>query len=162
MLYYTYYSSPIGKLLLECDDRALTGVWIERQKYYAYGANSDMCINDAHPIFNMARRWMDEYFSGRQPCAPCPLVAPRGTYFQQRVWCALRNIPYGTTITYSDIAKQIGSGPRAVGGAIGHNPISIIIPCHRVIGTNNNLTGYAGGLNIKERLLKIEASTPDI
>lgn len=159
MFHYTYYSSPIGQLLLECNDVALTGLWIQNQKYYAAGAAPDMHMNDTHPIFNATRKWLDEYFCGSQPQSPCPPLAPRGTDFQKRVWNVLCSIPYGQIMTYGKIAQKLGSAPRAVGGAIGRNPISIIIPCHRVIGANSALTGYAGGLNKKEQLLKIEANS---
>lgn len=156
MLYYTYYDSPVGRLLLECDGTALTGLWIENQKYYAAGAADVRNIDDTQPVFDAARAWLDEYFAGAVPMAPCPPLRPRGTDFQRHVWEALRHIPYGRVMTYGDIAAKLHSAPRAVGGAIGRNPISIIIPCHRVIGTNGALTGYAGGLTAKEALLRLE------
>lgn len=156
MHYYTYYDSPVGRLLLECDGTALTGLWIENQKYYAAGAADVRNIDDTQPVFNAARTWLDEYFAGAMPMSPCPTLHPRGTDFQRCVWDALRHIPYGRVMTYGDIAAKLHSAPRAVGGAIGRNPISIIIPCHRVIGTNGTLTGYAGGLTAKEALLRLE------
>lgn len=156
MHYYTYYDSPVGRLLLECDGTALTGLWIENQKYYAAGAADVRNIDDTQPVFDAARTWLDEYFAGVAPMSPCPPLRPRGTDFQRRVWDALRHIPYGRVMTYGDIAAKLHSAPRAVGGAIGRNPISIIIPCHRVIGTNGALTGYAGGLTAKEALLRLE------
>ncbi|MDE6481642.1 MAG: methylated-DNA--[protein]-cysteine S-methyltransferase [Alphaproteobacteria bacterium] len=156
MHYYTYYDSPVGRLLLECDGTALTGLWIENQKYYAAGAADMRHIDDTQPVFDAARAWLDEYFAGAMPMVACPPLRPRGTDFQRRVWDALRHIPYGCVMTYGDIAAKLHSAPRAVGGAIGRNPISIIIPCHRVIGTNGALTGYAGGLTAKETLLRLE------
>lgn len=156
MLYYTYYDSPVGRLLLECDGAALTGLWIENQKYYAAGAADVRNIDDTRLVFDAARVWLNEYFAGTAPAAACPPLRPRGTDFQRRVWDMLRHIPYGRVMTYGDIAAKLHSAPRAVGGAIGRNPISIIIPCHRVIGTNGALTGYAGGLTTKEALLRLE------
>ena len=156
MSYYTYYNSPIGRLLLECDDMALTGLWIENQKYYAAGAGAEIRIDNDRPIFADVRRWLDAYFAGRNPNVMDIPLNPQGTDFRRRVWNELRNIPYGKTTTYGDIARKLNASPRAVGGAVGHNPISIIIPCHRVVGANNNLTGYAGGLDIKAKLLQLE------
>lgn len=156
MRYYTYYDSPVGQLLLECDGTALTGLWIENQKYYAAGTMDVRNIDDEQPVFAMARTWLNEYFAGTMPMTACPPLRPRGTDFQRRVWDALRKIPYGCVMTYGDIAAQVHSAPRAVGGAIGRNPISIIIPCHRVIGANGSMTGYAGGLTTKETLLRLE------
>ncbi len=155
-MFYSYYNSPVGKLLLECNDAALTGLWIENQKYYAAGADADINIRQDHPILCRARRWLDEYFAGGNPRADDIPLAPRGTDFQQRVWAELCRIPYGATTTYGNLARQIGSSPRAVGGAVGRNPISIIIPCHRVLGAGGDITGYAGGVAAKQRLLAHE------
>ena len=156
MLYYDYYDSPVGRLLLECSDDALTGLWIAGQKYYAAGASADFHVTPNHPIFNKVRKWLAEYFNGKAPAPASIPLRPRGTDFQRKVWEILCSIPYGRTITYGDIAQLLNTSPRAVGGAVGRNPISIIIPCHRVIGSNNTLTGYAGGLNIKAKLLAME------
>lgn len=156
MLYYTYYYAPIGRLLLECDGTALTGLWIENQQYYAASATSEMHIDDNRPIFITVRQWLDEYFAGRNPDVKNIPLNPCDTDFRRRVWNELQNIPYGKTTTYGDIARKLNTSPRAVGGAVAHNPISIIIPCHRVIGANNSLTGYAGGLDIKSILLSME------
>ncbi|MDE5615321.1 MAG: methylated-DNA--[protein]-cysteine S-methyltransferase [Alphaproteobacteria bacterium] len=158
MSYYTYYNSPVGRLLMECDDIALTGLWIENQKYYAVGADKNMAIYDNHPIFIEASKWLDAYFNSKTTMG-CDLpLRPRGTDFQQRVWSALCTIPYGKTRTYGDIANQLNAHPRAVGGAVGRNPILIIIPCHRVLGTGGTMTGYAAGTDIKQTLLKLEKS----
>lgn len=156
MTYYTYYDSPVGRLLMECDDATLSGLWIAGQKHYATGANVDMQMMHAHPIFESARRWLDIYFDGGRPTMPPCALGPRGTDFQRRVWNILSAIPYGHTMTYGDIARKLNSAPRAIGVAVGRNPISIIIPCHRVMGANNKLTGYAGGTEIKVKLLTIE------
>lgn len=156
MAYYTYYDSPVGRLLMECDDAALSGLWIVGQKHYANGADANMQMTPTHPIFKLATRWLDIYFDGGQTTMPPFALHPRGTDFQRRVWGVLSEIPYGTTQTYGDIAHKLHSAPRAIGVAVGRNPISIIIPCHRVMGANNKLTGYAGGLSAKEKLLRIE------
>jgi len=155
-MFYAYYNSPVGKLLLECNDMALTGLWIENQKYYATGADDNIQISNDHPILVRTCQWLNEYFAGGRPNAVDIPLAPRGTDFQRHVWHALRQIPYGETVTYGDIARHIGSSPRAVGGAIGRNPISIIIPCHRVLGTGGAITGYAGGTVLKQKLLTHE------
>ena len=152
---YMEYASPVGILLLTCDDAALTGLWMNRAP-----AESEMLCRD-HPILLKAAAWLDGYFSDR--VEPIPVsVSPAGTAFQQRVWKRLLDIPYGQVITYGDIAREIEreTGKRmssqAVGGAVGSNPISIMIPCHRVVGAGGKLTGYAGGIEKKEWLLRHE------
>ena len=146
---------------MAADDVGLTGLWFEGQKYYAYR------LDPAHeekqlPIFQQAQRWLDQYFSGREP-ESLPPLHPVGSPFQLAVWAILQQIPYGQTTTYGEIAralaKQRGAAhmsAQAVGGAVGHNPISILIPCHRVVGTNGSLTGYAGGIERKRQLLMLE------
>ena len=156
MQYYTFYDSPVGRLMIASDGAAINGLWIQNQKYYARGANADMAFDDGRPILSLARRWLDDYFAGHNPDITTIPIAPHGTDFQQRVWRELCRIPYGQTRTYNDIARIIGTSPRAVGGAVGRNPISIIIPCHRVIGTGGNLVGYAGGIDVKNKLLQME------
>ncbi len=163
MFYFTYYLSPLGKLLLVGDEAHLTGVWFEKQKYYASTAPEQMLKNDDLPIFTEIKKWLDAYFRGQQlPIADLPL-APQGSEFRQMVWQILCQIPYGKVMTYGEIARKIAQqtskstiSAQAVGGAVGHNPISIIIPCHRVVGSNGSLTGYAGGLETKLKLLKLE------
>lgn len=115
----------------------------------------------ASEIFALVSAWLDSYFRGLRPdlSGILPFVRGRGTDFQMRVWEELTRIPYGETVTYGDVARAVGSSPRAVGGAVGRNPISIIVPCHRVVGSGGSLTGYAGGLDLKQRLLALE-STP--
>ena len=156
-----HYDSPLGRLLLAADSQGLTGVWFEGQKYFA------RTLPDAHtegetPILAETRRWLDVYFSGREP-AFLPPLHPTGTPFQQAIWDLLVQIPYGETTTYGELARQLaqslgrpGMSAQAVGGAVGHNVISILIPCHRVVGSSGSLTGYAGGINRKMELLKLE------
>ena len=160
MLYTSHYASPLGGMTLVSDGTALVGLYFDGQKYAAEGLDATRTQKNL-PIFEEARRWLDVYFSGRKPDFTPP-TAPAGTAFQQSVWEILRTIPYGQTVTYGAIARRIeqNTGCRmsaqAVGGAVGRNPISILIPCHRVVGTNGSLTGYAGGIDKKAYLLRIE------
>ena len=160
MLYTSHYASPLGEMTLVSDGTALVGLYFDGQKYAAQGLDATRTQKNL-PVFEEARRWLDVYFSGRKPDFTPP-TAPAGTAFQQSVWEILRTIPYGETTTYGAIAQRIeqNTGCRmsaqAVGGAVGRNPISILIPCHRVIGADGSLTGYAGGLDKKESLLRIE------
>ena len=162
MLYTSHYASPLGGMTLVSDGTALVGLYFDGQKYAAEGLDATRTQKNL-PIFEEARRWLDVYFSGRKPDFTPP-TAPAGTAFQQSVWEILRTIPYGQTVTYGAIARRIeqNTGRRisaqAVGGAVGRNPISILIPCHRVVGTNGSLTGYAGGIDKKERLLRWEGA----
>lgn len=158
-IFTTTYISPIGKITLGSDGEALVGLWIEGQKYFLW-KYTESENNDNLEIFKETKLWLDEYFRGNNPKTAIKL-APVGTPFQQKVWKELEKIPYGDTVSYGDIAKKLGirSG-QAVGGAVGRNPISIIIPCHRVVGKNKALTGYAGGIDKKLLLLKLE--NPDI
>lgn len=152
---YTVLSSPLGPLTAAAEGGALTGLWLEGQKYFAATLAPDACRQDDASLFQALARWLADYFDGGR--APCPLpLAPGGTPFQQRVWAALREIPYGTVVTYGDLARNLGSAPRAVGGAVGRNPLSIVIPCHRVVGGGGALTGYAGGIDRKRFLLTLE------
>ena len=161
MIYTAHYTSPLGNMLLAADDTGLTGAWFECQKYFAAGL-ADNCTETNTPILSEAKRWLDIYFSGKQPDFTPPLH-PSGTAFQQEVWLILLQIPYGQTTTYGDIAAHLAKrknlarmSAQAVGGAVGHNKTSVIIPCHRVVGKNGNLTGYAGGIDKKIRLLELE------
>ena len=162
MLYTSHYASPLGGMTLVSDGTALVGLYFDGQKYAAEGLDATH-TQKTLPVFEEARRWLDVYFSGRKPDFTPP-TAPAGTAFQQSVWKILRTIPYGQTVTYGAIARRIeqNTGCRmsaqAVGGAVGRNPISILIPCHRVIGADGSLTGYAGGLDKKERLLQWEGA----
>ena len=160
----TKYSSPIGKLTLVCDDKeSLAGLWIEGQKYFGCSIDAEIIENNSLEVFKKAKNWLDRYFMGRKPEISELSLAPIGNNFRQQVWQILCKIPYGKTITYGEIARIIAKengkekmSAQAVGNAIGHNPISIIIPCHRVVGANGSLTGYAGGIETKIKLLKHE------
>lgn len=161
MEYLKKYSSPIGILTLSSDGENLTGLWIEGQKYFGRTLEKETSEKDL-AVFEKAAEWLDSYFRGERPKMCLPL-APKGSDFQKEVWKILMTIPYGETITYSQIAKKIAEkrgipsmSAQAVGGAVGHNPISIIIPCHRVVGSDGSLTGYAGGIQKKKALLQIE------
>lgn len=150
--------SPIGILTLTSDGTALTGLWMENQKYAPKVLRGD--INPALPVFRETAAWLEAYFSHDLPPA-LPLMAPKGTAFRQAVWTLLREIPYGEITTYGALTqklrqKGIPASAQAVGGAVGHNPISILIPCHRVLGHDGSLTDYAGGLEIKRLLLTLE------
>ena len=157
MTYTTYYFSPLGKIILVSDGAALTELDFAED---VPAASVEHMQKDL-PVFEEVSRWLDVYFSGRDP-GTLPPLAPHGTAFQQAVWNILRRIPYGTTTTYGRIAAHIAAArggrmsAQAVGGAVGRNPISILIPCHRVIGADGSLTGYAGGLDKKEALLRLE------
>jgi methylated-DNA-[protein]-cysteine S-methyltransferase len=164
MIYSTRYSSPVGSILLACNGESLVGLWIEGQKYFGGTVEEAMTENSDLPILNTARNWLDRYFAGQKPTISELSLAPNGGAFRTAVWDILREIPYGGVITYGDIAKMMAvrmnrasMSSQAVGGAIGRNPISIIIPCHRVVGANGNLTGYAGGLDKKIKLLEHES-----
>ena len=153
MYYVAGYTSPLGEILLAADERGLTGLWFEGQKYFAAGLAE--AVEGETELIKAARRWLDTYFSGREPDFTPPLHMP-GTPFRERVWAALLEIPYGETVTYGELAARLGSSPRAVGAAVGRNPVSLIVPCHRVLGADGSLTGYAGGVERKEYLLKLE------
>lgn len=160
MLYTNCYPSPLGEMLLVCDDEGLTHLAFTGQKYFPVLAQTQKAPD--HPILTSAQRWLDVYFRGDEPDFTPPLHA-NGSEFQRAVWQLLLAIPYGETTTYGALAKEIARiqgrsrmSAQAVGGAVGHNPIGIIVPCHRVVGTNGSLTGYAGGLDKKIALLKLE------
>lgn len=163
MLYTYQYSSPLGKIIFASDGISLTGLWFDGQKYFDTSIlNESEKIN--LPVFEETKQWLDIYFGGRAPDFT-PKLNPEGTPFRKSVWDILLTIPFGKTMTYGEIADKIAAqtgirkmSAQAVGGAVGHNPISIIIPCHRVIGSDGNLTGYAGGIDKKAYLLKMEKS----
>lgn len=159
---YVYrYDSPLGAITLGSDGRSLIGLWFDGQKHFA----ATLCAEHEEgslPVFEDAARWLDAYFEGKEPDSTPPL-ALRGSAFCRKVWEVLLTIPYGQTTTYGEIARILAArqgfdkvSARAVGGAVGRNPLSIIIPCHRVIGAQGSLTGYAGGLGRKLRLLALE------
>lgn len=166
MIYITHYQSPLGDILLAGKDNQLIGLWIENQKYYLSNFKEQMQENDHYEILQKTKKWLERYFNQENPKIEELDLNPIGSDFQKQVWKLLTEIPYGSVITYNDIAKKIAKqrgmkrmSAQAVGGAVGHNPISIIIPCHRVVGTNGSLTGYAGGVKRKLYLLKHE-NTP--
>ena len=159
-MYKADIESPIGRLTLASDGFALTGLWLEGHKYFASTMNQSSIIKPSLPVFEETKNWLNAYFDGVS-LPPLPKLDPKGSQFRQNVWKLLSEIPYGETRTYGMLAqalreKGIPAAAQAVGGAVGHNPILIIIPCHRVIGADGSLTGYAGGLDIKRRLLQLE------
>lgn len=153
-MYVSHYASPLGALTLCSDGDALTGLYFDGQRHFME-ACPEPYEAAALPVFALSSRWLDTYFGGDAPDFTPPL-ALRGTPFRVAVWNALLSIPYGQTVTYGGLARRVGSTPRAVGGAVGHNPVALIVPCHRVIGARGTLTGYAAGLDIKARLLALE------
>ena len=162
MTYLMKMPSPVGMLYLASDGEALVGLWIEGQKYFAATLEESAVEQPDLPVFQLAKAWLDAYFD-KEPLPALPPLAPKGSAFRQEVWKQLLAIPYGKTVTYGDIAKTLKEGgvsaaAQAVGGAVGHNPISIIIPCHRVVGSSGSLTGYAGGVHIKKQLLELEGT----
>ncbi|MDR2607879.1 MAG: methylated-DNA--[protein]-cysteine S-methyltransferase [Treponema sp.] len=164
MEYIQKIKSPVGVLTVSSDGKNICGLWIEGQKYFAKTLEKDV-LEQNLPIFDKIQKWLDIYFSGEEPDFMPPLM-PKGSPFQKSVWANLSKIPYGKTTSYGELAKQFEldnrgrrTSARAVGGAVGHNPISILIPCHRVIGKNGDLTGYAGGVSVKIKLLELEGIT---
>ena len=160
-MYTLHYDSPLGGILLAADEVGLTGLWFEGEKYFAKILGPEQQERET-PALQMAKRWLDVYFGGQEPDFTPPLH-PAGSAFQQEVWALLRRIPCGQTTTYGALARQLAAerglsrmSAQAVGGAVGHNAISVIIPCHRVVGTNGSLTGYAGGIDKKAALLRLE------
>ena len=163
MYYSTTYLSPVGVLTLASNSEELVGLWVEGQKYHGGSIAGDLVPDDGLSVFSKVSSWLDRYFDGKKPPLTELSLAPVGGEFRQGVWDILCRIPYGEVTTYGEIAKQMAvkmgkaaMSSQAVGGAVGHNPISIIIPCHRVVGSSGSLTGYAGGLQTKIRLLELE------
>lgn len=165
MYYSTIYQSPIGAITLACDGdgKNLVGLWTEGQKYHGDTIPEAMVEKDDIPLFDTTKKWLDRYFAGEKPGIDELPLAPIGGEFRQGVWNILREIPYGEVMTYGGIAKKMAEkmgkktmSSQAVGGAVGHNPISIIIPCHRVVGSNGSLTGFSGGVQMKIKLLEAE------
>ena len=161
MTFIQHYDSPLGGILLAADESGLTGLWFDGQKYFARDLPAER-VEQNTPVLSEAKRWLDIYFAGQEPDFTPPLH-PIGSAFRQGVWNILLQIPYGQTTTYGEIARQLAAklglprmSAQAVGGAVGHNEISVIIPCHRVVGTNGSLTGYAGGIDKKVKLLEWE------
>lgn len=163
MIYVSECKSPLGKITLASDGENLIGLWIEGQKYYFSSLKQEIIKQDNLEIFNKTKKWLERYFNKEKPQIAELKLAPIGNEFRQNVWKILKKIPYGETTTYGEIAKQLAKimkkekmSAQAVGGAVGHNPISIIIPCHRVVGKSGSLTGYAGGIDKKVKLLELE------
>ena len=180
MIYTTTYESPLGKLFLAAENEALLGLWIQGQKYFPArlfpeGAGERNPAEKDCGILAQARIWLDQYFAGARPkpeqlkLAPgrASEILPAGSEFRRQVWKLLLEIPYGGVLTYGELARRLAGrrgsssmSAQAVGGAVGHNPLSIIIPCHRVVGADGSLTGYAGGLEKKRWLLQLEGYIP--
>lgn len=163
MEYIHHYISPLGGITLASDGEALSGLWFDRQKYFP-DMRSARYEEKRLPVFVQADEWLNLYFSGKIPDFTPPLTL-KATEFRKAVWNILLSIPYGQTTTYGEIAEEIARqqgipkmSAQAVGGAVGHNPISLIIPCHRVVGADGSLTGYAGGIDRKRRLLELESA----
>lgn len=161
MDYSFHYESPLGGITLASDGEGLTGLWFDGQKHFGATLPTE-CRVECLPIFCETAAWLNAYFRGEKP-ETIPVLHLRGTPFRSRVWEILKRIPYGQLMTYGEIAAILAAedgiprmSARAVGGAVGHNPVSIIIPCHRVTGANGSLTGYAGGLERKKELLRLE------
>lgn len=161
MIYVSYYKSPIGNITMASDSESLCGLWFDGQKYFASTVEGE-AEDKPLPVFEQTKKWLDIYFSGNEPDFT-PKLSLNGSEFHMAVWDILLTIPYGSVMTYGEIAKILAKqrgisrmSAQAVGGAVGHNPISIIVPCHRVVGTSGSLTGYAGGIDKKISLLKIE------
>ena len=163
MYYQAIYDSPIGFLYLVSDEKYLIGLWLEGQKYFQATLKEEPIYNDQIEMLNKTKKWLDCYFNGEKPNINRLLLKPQGSKFRKEVWKILCEIPYGEVTTYGKIADEVAKrtgkekmSAQAVGNAVGHNPISIIIPCHRVIGSDGSLTGYAGGIDKKIALLKHE------
>lgn len=163
------YHSPVGTLLLAEREAALVGLWMEGQRHFLGALQGARLERRDTPTLRLAERWLDRYFAGERPTLDALPLAPIGSAFRQAVWKVLREIPYGETITYGEIARALaargGTGrvsAQAVGGAVGHNPIAIIIPCHRVVGAGGRLVGYAGGLWRKAWLLAHEVERREL
>lgn len=161
MEYTHHYSSPLGGITLASDGEDLTGLWFDGQKYFGAGLTEQPEEKELE-IFRRTQKWLNIYFSGKAPDFT-PSLSMKGTLFRREVWEIMLTIPFGETMTYGEIAGRIAArrgidkmSAHAVGGAVAHNPISLIIPCHRVVGSNGSLTGYAGGLEKKVRLLQME------
>ncbi len=154
-----FYPSPIGTLSLVADEQYLYGIWVQDQTHFERGIDADMEVVTEHPVLDQVISYLDAYFDARvQDLSLLPL-APIGTDFEKRVWAYLQAIPYGQTVTYGQIAQDLQvASAQAIGGAVGRNPWSILVPCHRVLGSGNRLTGYASGVEKKAWLLQHEGA----
>ena len=157
IFYKQMYPSPLGEMSLVANESGLVGVWFLQQKYFEHGLEEGNLLLEKNDVLKETELLLDDYFSGKYPDFSGLPLASVGTNFQQQVWAYLQTIPYGETVTYGQIAKKLGNrSAQAVGGAVGRNPFSIIVPCHRVLGSQGQLTGYAGGLDKKRWLLEHE------
>ena len=163
MYYISSYEAPMGALTLVSNEECFIGEWFEGQKYYMASVAKEDMVPQENAVLTRTKKWLDDYFAGRMPALITLPLAPQGSSFRRLVWQILCQIPYGQVRTYKEIADEVAlyegkdhMSAQAVGGAVGHNPISIIIPCHRVVGANGSLTGYAGGLDKKKALLQHE------
>ena len=161
MQYISRYMSVLGEMVLACDEEGLCGVWFAGQKYFGAGLENGT-VEQKTEILQKTEQWLERYFSHQEP-GEIPPLHLQGTPFQIMVWEELLKIPYGETVTYGELARKTAQrlgkehmSAQAVGGAVGHNPVSVLVPCHRVIGSNGSLTGYAGGVEKKEWLLRHE------
>ena len=160
MIFLSQINSPVGPLTAACTENAVCGLWFENARFFLYGF-SEPVIEKKCPLHDDLYDWLQQYFAGKNPEIDFPIIL-FGTAFQRLVWDELRNIPYGTTCSYGDLAKSIATrtgrstSARAVGGAVGRNPLSIVVPCHRVVGADGSLTGFGGGLERKRFLLQLE------
>jgi methylated-DNA-[protein]-cysteine S-methyltransferase len=152
------YDSPLGPIILAATGEQLVGVWFDGQRHQP--DTSTWPVATDHPVLQLAKAQLSEYFAGQRTTFELPLALDRGTDFQQTVWRALLSVPSGATVTYGELSQRVGkpAAVRAVGGAVGRNPLSIVVPCHRVLGANGALTGYAGGLERKTALLHLEGT----
>lgn len=163
MLYKQEYASPLGTIILLSREEALVGVWFAGQKYVGAAYDLEAAVSKPTPVLTQTAAWLTAYFAGERPDADAIALAPETTAYRRQVLALLRQVPYGETITYKELAARLfaadgkkSSSPRAIGTAVGHNPISLLIPCHRVVGSDGSLTGYAGGLDRKLELLALE------
>lgn len=162
MIFTTKIASPVGNLVAASDGENLVGLWVEGQKYFMATVNENQKEQNDLPVFKQARTWLNTYFKGEDP-GLIPPIELAGTDFRKHVWDLLLDIPYGELTTYGEIAQKLAASrgvekmsARAVGGAVGHNPLLIMVPCHRVVGADGNLTGFGGGMQCKIELLKLE------
>lgn len=163
MYYYYVYNSPVGKLTIASNEKSIVGLWLDKQKYYMNVLEGKEYQEKEIEVIKLAKKWLDRYFNNEKPAIDELPIEFIGNAFEKQIWKILTEIPYGKVVTYGEIAKQIikqnvikAMSAQAVGGAVGRNPISIIVPCHRVVGANGSLTGYAGGVIIKAKLLELE------
>lgn len=161
--YYYIYNSPVGKLTIASNEKNVVGLWLDGQKYYMEVLEDKEYQEKETKVIKLAEKWLDKYFNNEKPEIDELPIEFIGSDFRKQIWKILSKIPYGKVITYGDIAKQIAKrkgirtmSAQAVGGAIAHNPISVIVPCHRVVGANGSLTGYSGGVKVKIKLLEFE------